>query len=180
MSEIPTSRSEFERKLKALTQASSNRSENPGSYKSDRCERCYDCMFTTGSVQCYQCTYCADCQNCTNCTHCGEASARASTWSTKLQLDPPWRRWCTLICINMESSSSNARIKLETIVSPRWYTVVMTTAASRTRTAASSRAGGAKRNIDTYEDISGGLKRLRSQRFAICYWKLMLGTDALI
>ena len=61
---------EFEAELAQLLHAFGGAEQNPGSYKSDRCEGCINCMFCLGCDHCYRCTHCTDCQACTASSHC--------------------------------------------------------------------------------------------------------------
>lgn len=68
--EIPLTKSGFERALRDLRAAASAQKDNPGSYQCAGSQRCYGCMFTTDSRDCFNCTYCHDCAECSDCTHC--------------------------------------------------------------------------------------------------------------
>ncbi len=65
---------DFLKALNTLERSFSGTSDNPGSYRCERCDSCAECMFCSDCSVCYKCTYCQDCKSCTNCTHCHDCN----------------------------------------------------------------------------------------------------------
>jgi len=67
-------RSEFEARLRKLTQELSSQTENVGSLACERCQRAMGSTFCVDCQDVRRCHYCKGCRDCTECSHCVRAT----------------------------------------------------------------------------------------------------------
>ena len=63
-------KSEFETRLRALTQSHAAVAQNEGCVACDRCQRCTRCTFCRDSERLVRCHYCMACNDCIDSSHC--------------------------------------------------------------------------------------------------------------